>query len=418
MSSGMRNQVVFSAIDRFEHGGRLVAIASAMTFCVLVTLLGGCGERQSEGPTPGVTETEILLGSSSALEGHASFLGTQYTRGSQAYFDEVNAAGGIHGRQVRLVALDDGYDPPRTVANTKRLIEVDRVFMLFGYVGTPTSVRVIEDVHEAATPAFGFFTGAEALRTPFRPQMFHVRASYYAEAEGAVSYFVDRLGLRNLAVMYQDDAFGHAVLTGIQLALHRREMGLSSIGTYERGTMAVDRAAATIASSNAEAVLMVGTYAPLARFVKLSHERGFEPYFHTVSFVGSEAFARELRDVQEVDSAQYERIIVTQVVPSPLADGLEAVTEYRRLAEKHYPEDPLNYVALEGFVNARVLVEILRRAGPDLTRAKLIQTIEDLRDFDAGIGQTVGYGRVDHKGLDAVFYSRLQEDGTFRTFTP
>lgn len=381
-------------------------------------LVGSCSDRIVENPRPGVTETELLLGSSSALEGHADFLGTQYTRGSQIYFNEVNAAGGIHGRQIRLLSLDDGYDPPRTVENTRRLIDVDQVFMLFGYVGTPTSVKIIGAVHAAEIPAFGFFTGAEALRTPFRTQMFHVRASYYGEAEAAVRYFVDILGLRNLAVMYQDDAFGLAVLSGIQLALHRRDMGITSIGTYERGTMAVERAVETIAASQAEAVLMVGTSAPLAHFVKLSHERGFEPYFHTVSFVGSEAFSDELREVQQIEPSRFERIIVTQVVPSPFIENLAAIVEYRRLAEKYFPEDPLNYVALEGFVNARVLVEALQRAGPHLTREKLIDTIEALEDLDVGIGETVSYGVFDHQGLDAVFYSRLHEDGTFRTFSP
>ena len=373
---------------------------------------------QRTGPTPGVTDTEILLGSSSALGGHASFLGTQYTRGGEAYFREVNETGGVHGRKIRVVSLDDGYDPPRTVENTRQLIEEEQVFLLFGYVGTPTSVTIIEPVHEAKIPAFGFLTGAEELRTPFRPQMFHVRASYFAEAESAVSYFVDRLGLRDLAVMYQDDAFGQAVLTGVQLALHRREMGISSIGTYERGTMAVERAVDAISASQAEAVLMVGTYAPLARFVKLCHDRGFEPYFHTVSFVGSRAFARELLDVQQIDTTQHERIMVTQVVPSPLTEDLEAVNEYRRLSQEHFPEDPLNYVALEGFVNARVLVELLRRTGPDLTRIDLTTTIEETRDLDVGIGERLSFGLFDHQGLDVVFYSRLHEDGTFRTFTP
>jgi len=387
-------------------------------WCLLLIVLGSCASEPPAAPTPGVTDTEIVLGSSCALGGHASFLGTQYTRGSQAYFEEVNAAGGVHGRQLRLVTLDDGYDPPRTVANTKRLIEDQQVFMLFDYVGTPTSVEIIDIVHEAGVPAFGFFTGAEGLRTPFRPQMFHVRASYYAEAEGAVSYFVDGLGLRNVAVMYQDDAFGRAVLSGVQLALRRREMEILSAGTYERGTMAVERALDTIAASGAEAVVMVGTYGPLARFIKLAHDSNFRPYFHTVSFVGSEAFARELRDVQQLDRAQYERIIVTQVVPSPAAVELPAVADYRRLAAEHYPDDPPNYVALEGFINARILVEALRRAGPILTRAGLVEALEGPVPYDPGIGSEVSYGALDHKGLEEIFLSRLGEDGAFGIFEP
>jgi branched-chain amino acid transport system substrate-binding protein len=133
------------------------------------------------GQSAGISGKEILLGSSSALGGHASFLGTQYTHGAIAWFNEVNAAGGIHGRNIRLISNDDEYDPPKTVANTERLIHDDQVFMLFNFVDTPTSVKIIDTVHENKIPSFGFLTGAEALRTPFRQYMVHVRASYYSE---------------------------------------------------------------------------------------------------------------------------------------------------------------------------------------------------------------------------------------------
>lgn len=153
----------------------------------------------------GVSENIIYLGSSSALSGHASFLGTQYIHGALAYFKDANKQG-IHGRKIQLISLDDQYDPPKTVTNTQRLINIEKVFALFNYVGTPTSVKIIDIVHHAQIPSIGFFTGAEKLRTPFRPYMFHIRDSYYAEAEGAVSYFVDKLGFKKIAVVYQQDA--------------------------------------------------------------------------------------------------------------------------------------------------------------------------------------------------------------------
>ncbi|MFT7618885.1 MAG: branched-chain amino acid transport system substrate-binding protein [Planctomycetota bacterium] len=381
-----------------------------------IFLTNACSGESDTESTPGVSKSEILIGSSCPLTGHAEFLGTQYTRGSLALFKKVNREGGVHGREIRLISLDDGYDPPRTVVNTKKLIEVDKVFMLMNYVGTPTSVKVIAIVHEATIPAFGFLTGAEKLRTPLKPFMFHVRSSYYAETEAAVSYFVDHVGLDKIAVMYQDDAFGQAVLRGVQLALSRRGKEIVSTGTYTRGTMDVERALDAIAPSSPQAVIMVGTSAALARFSKLSHERGFKPYFHTVSFVGSEAFARELIDVQKIEKAEYEKLIVTQVVPSPYSVELTAVAEYRKLAELYYPDDSPNYVALEGYINAKVLVDALRKAGPNLTRSQLLQTLEDASGFDPGIGANVGYSSRDHKGLKRVFLSRLSKDGQFRTF--
>lgn len=390
---------------------------AVLVFLAAIGLAACNGQRGHVDEVPGVSPEQITLGSSSALGGHAGFLGTQYTRGALTWFNEVNANGGIHGRKIALTSYDDQYDPPKTIANTEKLIHQDKVFMLFNYVGTPTSVKIIDIVHEAKIPSFGFFTGAEALRTPFRPYMFHVRASYYSEAEGAVAYFVDKLGYDKIAVMYQNDAFGLAVLTGVQLALWRRDLEIASTDTYERGTLDVERAIKTIQQSGAQAVIMVGTYSPLAKSIKRCNERGFHPYFHTVSFVGSEAFAAELV-IRKVDPAQYEKIIVTQVVPSPFSEEHQAVREYQRLTGKHFPDDPLNYVALEGFINAKILTQVLNKAGRGLTRERIIRILEETRDLDVGIGKKVSFGSLDHKGLDGIYYSRLDGDGVFRIFAP
>ncbi|MFT5151389.1 MAG: branched-chain amino acid transport system substrate-binding protein [Planctomycetota bacterium] len=384
---------------------------------LLLTLIAACGGEPT-GPTPGVTEHEILLGNSSALSGHASFLGTQYTRGGMAYIREINASGGIHGRTIRLLSYDDQYDPAKTLANTERLISEDDVFMLFGYVGTPTSVTLLPIIHETKIPALGFLTGAEALRTPFQPNIFHIRASYFAEAEGAISYFVDTLGFKKIAVMYQDDAFGLAVLQGVQLALGRRNLEVFTTGTHERGGQDVERAVEDLGKSGAEAVVTVGTSGALARFIWLCEDSGFRPYFHTVSFVGSEAFAHELREVQGIAPESCERIVVTQVVPSPLSTNLPMVEEYRQLSAKYFPQDSPNYVALEGFVNAIVLVEALRLAGPDLTRDGLVDALQGMQDFDVGIGKTISYNTLDRKGLSNIYYSRLSPTGVFETFVP
>jgi len=397
----------------------LITLTTVVFFILAACGPAGDSQRTNERSKnqTGISADEILLGSSSPLDGHASFLGTQYTHGAMAWFNEVNAAGGVHGRKIRLVSYDDAYDPPRTVANTEKLIFEDEVFMLFNFVGTPTSVKIIDIVHENEIPAFGFLTGAEALRTPFRPYMFHMRASYYAEAEGAVSYFVDKLGHKNIAVMYQDDAFGKAVLSGVQLALHRRDMEIVAADTYVRGTMDVQRAVRTIKESAAESVVMVGTYSPLARFIRLCQEGDYTPYFHTVSFVGSEAFGGEILQ-QEVDPSLFERIIVTQVVPSPFSNDLELVKNYRKSVKKHFPDDETNFVALEGFVNAQVLVKALQQTGPNLTRQDLISEIEGISELDIGMGKSISFGEFDNSGLEDIYYSHLNQDGTFRVFTP
>ena len=386
-------------------------------FILAAIILGSLSACTDPDRIPGISEDEILLGSSAALGGHASFLGTQYTHGAMAWFEEVNASGGIHGRKIQLITYDDGYDPPRTVENTLRLIDNDEVFALFNYVGTPTSVRIIDMVEEARIPAFGFFTGAEELRAPLKRHMFHVRASYFAEAEGAIKYFVDNLGLTKVAVFYQDDAFGKAVLDGVRVALERRQMEISATATYSRGSNDVQSAVDELGANGAQAVIMAGTYRPLAKFIKMSHYSSFRPYFHTVSFVGSKAFGKELI-TRGIDSRSFSRIIVTQVVPYPFDESLPLVAEYKRLLEKHYPNEEPNYVSLEGFINARVLSKALLDAGPDLTRDKLIATIQTMDNVDIGIGKNIVFGNEDHQGLEDIYYSRMSSDGNFRVFDP
>lgn len=386
-------------------------------FILAAIILGSLSACTDPDRIPGISEDEILLGSSAALGGHASFLGTQYTNGAMAGFEEVNASGGIYGRKIGLTTYDDGYDPSRTVENTLRLIEKDEVFALFNYVGTPTSVRIIDMVEEARIPAFGFFTGAEELRAPLKRHIFHFRASYFAEAEGAIKHFVDNLGLTKVAVFYQDDAFGKAVLEGVRLAVERRQMEISATATYNRGSNDVQSAVVELKASGAQAVIMAGTYRPLAKFIKMSHYGNFRPYFHSVSFVGSKAFGKELI-TRGINSRSFSRIIVTQVVPYPFDESLPLVADYKRLLEKHYPNEEPNYVSLEGFINARVLIKALLDAGPDLTRDKLIAAIQAMDNVDIGIGKNIVFGSEDHQGLEDIYYSRMSSDGNFIVFDP
>ncbi len=376
--------------------------------------ISGCTHKETlNSNTNGVTDNEIVIGSSAALGGEAGFLGTQLIHGSLAYLNEINAQGGVQGRKIRLISYDDQYDPSKTVANTQELINTDKVFALFDYVGTPTTVKIIDLVHQAEIPLLGLYTGAEDLRTPFRPYIFNIRDSYYAEAEAAVSYFVDTLGFKKIAVMYQEDDFGLAVLSGIQLALERRNMALAATETYVRGTLDVENAMRAIKPSGAEAVMMVGTYRPLAKFIKIAQDEGFSPYFHSVSFVGLEAFAKELTDKQKVNPSILNKIIVTQVVPSPFSLNLPCVKEYRELIKKYYPLDEPNSVALEGFINAKVMVEALERTGKDLSREKFIKALEGMHNFDIGIGKQVSFDTLNHQGLKGIYYILITENGSY-----
>ncbi len=360
--------------------------------------------------TQGVSGTEILVGSSLALKGHAGFLGTQTFRGAMCYLNHVNAQGGVHGRTIKVIARDDSYDPPKCLANTQELIINDQVFALFCYVGTPTTVRILPLIEEANIPLLGMFTGANALRDPFNRWLINIRASYYQETRAAVTHLCRDLGLKKIAVFYQYDAYGFDGLTGTELAL--KEFGLVPVagGSYNRGTLDVQEGLNKIMNSGAEAVAMIGTYDPCAKFIKMADEMGFRPVFYLVSFVGADELARRLESHRGIT------VIMSQVVPPPKRKNpgslLIGDTGYITLLNRYFPEDEPNFVGLEGFINARVFIEGLQRAGRDLTREGFIDAIESIRNFSLGQDINISFSPTDHQGLDRVYFTLL-ENGEF-----
>ncbi|HEY9245996.1 MAG TPA: ABC transporter substrate-binding protein, partial [Candidatus Methanoperedens sp.] len=393
-----------------------------LIIAVLVVLITGSGclnkiqEKPAISPnTNGISDTEILIGSSVPLTGENSVWGTHYLNGSLALINEINSQGGIHGRKIRLITYDDWYDPTKTVANTQKLIMEDRVFILFDYVGTPTSIKIIDMTEEAKIPVLGIFSGAEELRTPFRPYIFNVRASYYQETGAAIDYFVKNLGLKRIAVFYQDDAFGLAGLRGVEIALNKYGMKPVATSTYLRTTEDLEDAQRIIGRENPEVIVMIGTYKPLATFIKRFREQGNDPYFYSVSIVGADAFALELSGMGIHTS---DKIIVTQVVPDPYENAaiyLRTVKNYRTQLAKYFPEDKPSYVGMEGYMNSLILVKVLNDTGRDLNRNSFIKSMESLNDYSAGIGFPGNFGPSDHQAFDKVFISRL-EKGRFLLF--
>ena len=393
-----------------------IRLAAAL---VVIAVAGNCcGCRPSPETTaerdqsPGVNDTEIRIGASLALKGHAGYLGTQMLHGAMAYIRHINAQGGVHGRQITVIAYDDGYDPPRCLYNTQRLLIEDNVFALFCYVGTPTTVKIIPLVNEARIPLVGMFTGANALRDPVNRYLINIRASYYQETGATVRYLVEDLGIRRIGVFYQYDAYGFDGLRGTELALRRYNLVPVATGTYIRGTLAVDEGLQRIMASQAAAVVMIGTYEPCAKFIRQAKNNGYRPVFSNVSFVGADELARILGD-------QAEGVIVTQVVPppSPRADTekLWGVDEYTQLLNRYYPQDRPNFVSLEGYLNARVLVEGLTRTGRRLNRERFITALESIRDYDLGIDNDLAFSARDHQGLDRVYFTHFK-DGRFVLF--
>jgi branched-chain amino acid transport system substrate-binding protein len=387
-----------------------------LVFLLLLLLLIHCGCQNSDGQNEiqarrlGITDHEILIGASLALTGHAGYLGSETLHGAMAYIEHVNAAGGIHGRKLKVIAYDDGYDPPRCVFNTQKLLTEDQVFALFCYVGTPTTVKILPLVAEAKIPLVGMFTGANALRSPLQPYVINVRASYYQETGAAVRHLVENLGLKRVGVFYQYDAYGFDGLRGTELALKAYGLVPVATGTYIRGTADVAEGLARIQAAQAEAVVMIGTYEPCARFIQSARAKGYAPIFHNVSFVGAEALIERLGRAAD-------GVIITQVVPppeqQPLGPELWGIQEYIELLGRYYPEDAPNFVSLEGYLNARVLVEGLQRAGRDLDREGFLRAIESIQELDLGVASPLSFSAQDHQGLERVYLTYVK-NGSFQ----
>src|SRR6185295_5684338 len=220
----------------------------------------------AHGADPGVTPNTIVIGQSAAFSGPAQALGNEMRAGAQAYFQAVNAAGGINGRKIELRSLDDGYEPDRAAANTKKLID-EGVFLLFGYVGTPTSNAAKPIFTAAKVPFVGPFTGAESLRNPVNRYIFNVRASYFDETEAIVQHLT-AMSVDRIAVFYQNDAYGQAGLAGVERALKKRNLPIVAKGTVERNTVDVKKAVAEIDKASPQAVIMISAYKSCAAYIK------------------------------------------------------------------------------------------------------------------------------------------------------
>lgn len=366
----------------------------ALRLLVVALLVVAAGSALAE--TPGVTDNSILIGSCSALDGPAHFLGRQTVLGASAYLHMINDAGGVFGRKIQLEAFDDGYDPDRAPACFKRMTK-EGVFALGFFVGTPTAKVYVPLAEEEKIPVVGLFTGAQLLYEPLKHDIISVRASYYDETREQV----DRLwaaNIRKIGVIYQDDPFGKAVLDGVILAIQKHHSVTAALGTFTRNSVDVQAGLKQVMATRPEAVIIAGPYAPAAAIVKQAHAEGWRPQFLTVSFVGTEEFIKEA-------GADAEGTIITQVMPPYDRTEYPTVDLYRKSLTKYSPGEAPTFVSLEGFVDAMVLVEGLKRAGKDLTREKFIEGIESIHDMNAGLGPKLilNYGPSDHKGFDNVY---------------
>ena len=355
---------------------------------------------------PLVTADRIVFGQAAALGGPASALGTGMRQGLLAAFAEANKAGGVKGRKLELVSKDDGYEPGRSAATTRELIEKDRVFALLGPVGTPTSAAAQPVAAETEVPFIGPFTGAEFLRDAMLDNVVNLRASYFQETEVMVERLTKDLGVSKIAVFYQNDSFGNAGLSGVKLALGKRNLRLAAEGTYERNTVAVADGLAAIAKEKPEAVVLVGTYKPCAEFIRQAKQARMNATFVVISFVGSDALATELGE-------NGPGVVVTQVVPFPRDASIPVVKRYQEALKAAEPSAAPGFVSLEGYLVGRLAIAALGRLDGAPTREAFLSAILSGAPIDIdGFGLKYGAGK--NQGSDQVFLTTIGANGAFQ----
>jgi len=372
------------------------------------SLLASCAAACSLAALPAIAKDKgadepIVIGQSAPFSGPSAQLGLEFNLGARTYFQQVNESGGVHGRKIELRVKDDIYDPSVTARNTTEFLEQDQVLALLGYVGTSTTLAALPIATAAQVPFFAPVTGASALREPFNRYVFNLRASYFDEAD----YIFDQLsvtGTRSIAVFYQDDAYGKAGLDAVQKAKAKRGLQVVATAPIVRHSTDVSSASKTLQVAKPDAIVLISSYASSAALVKEMKKGGYTGQFVSVSFVGGKALADEL-------GSNGPGVMVSEVVPFPWSKASPIQGEYAQAMQKAGVPDR-SFGSMEGFLAAKTLVEGLRRAGRELTRAKLVTALETMRNWDAG-GFVVSFTPENHNGSRFVEMTMIGAGGRF-----
>jgi branched-chain amino acid transport system substrate-binding protein len=375
---------------------RVIARACIAAMASLLTATFALGED-------GVTADSILLGRSAGITGAQAVPVQENGAGAQLYFDEVNKRGGVHGRKIVLKTVDDGNDVKRTVDTVKQLIEQDKVFMLFLGRGTANNEAAIPVFSAAKVPNFAPLSPATTMNKPFQKYIFNVRARGAIEIDKIVEQMVT-LGMKKIAIVYADDGFGKDVMAGTEEAMKRYNLAPTAKASFGRAATQFDDQVKLIAKAEPQAVIVGAAAKPSAAFIRAARKGGISSQLFSLSNVSSDAYVKDL-------GADGVGVGVTQVVPHPWSAGTPIGKEFLQ-AVKENPSVPVTHGSLEGYISAKVLVEGLRRTGPQLTRVKLISTLESMTNYDVG-GMTISYSPENHQGANFVELTVVGKDGKF-----
>jgi len=381
------------------------AIRAAITAALALTVLAIAAPVALAQPVPGVTPTGILIGQSVPLSGANKDLGEDIRNGALAYFKKVNDAGGVNGRRIEMLTMDDGNVVQRAGENTQRLIEERRVFALFGYASATLSRPALPHVEKHRVPFLAPFTGADPMRV-FNRYVYNMRASYADELEKIVDHY-SLFGITRFAIVHYDDVVGNENFTAVDRALKKRNLSAVAVAAFkDRAKPDIDGGVKAVLKGTPEVVILTTLYKASSDFIKLARKSGSTAQMVSNSFPGSTPLAKELGK----DGAG---VAIAQVVPPPNKQSVPVVAEYRTAIEKQLGRKEYSFTSLESYIAAKVTVEAIRRAGPKLTRESFMQALDNLSSYDTG-GYTVGFTPTNHNGSSFVELTIIGKDLLFK----
>jgi branched-chain amino acid transport system substrate-binding protein len=348
--------------------------------------------------------SDIVIGQSVVLSGPMAANGLLYAQGIGLQFDAINARGGISGRKLRLVVVDDAYNADKCKANTERFLGTDGVVALLGYAGTGPTMACAPLAEQARVPLVAPLTGAPELRNGDARYLFHVRASYVDEMKQMVRHLTT-VGVRNIAIAYQDDPFGRSGLKSAELAMAGFGLEPAAVGAIVAGTYDATQAAADVAATDPAAVILASAGTASVNFIRAYRALGKRAQFFGLSVVSSNQLVEELGD--DADG-----VVISQVVPPPTSRSWQIVREFQRDIETTGRDVEVNHTTLEGYIAAKVLIEAIRRAGGTITPERIVQGLESMSDFSIG-GFEVSFGPDRRAGSRYVELSMVRSTGRF-----
>lgn len=353
----------------------------------------------SDNETP---KNKIIIGQSASLSGSTQEIGIEFIKGANAYFNYTNDLGGVYGRKIELITIDDSYEPEYAIQNTINLIKNRKAFAMFGEVGTPSSEAVLPLIKEYNIPFLTPLTGVDSLRNNENGLIFNLRNSYKDETKAMIQYLVTELKIKKIAVFYQDDNYGKSGYNGVKNALKEYNLEIAEEGRYRRKTLSFHNALLNINNANPQAVIIIGTQKPSAFFIKEAKKLGMNnTKFCAISFAGGDTFMKELNE-------DTNNVIFSQVVPLPWDNSHEAVKEYQEIYNKYNKNSNYSFLSLEGFLSAKLVVKALEKAGVDLTRKNFLEAFSKL-DKNALAGFEIKFSKNDNEALNEIYILDLYD---------